>query len=191
MFVIGLNQSWRETQDVDAHVAVDQAQMVFSDPAFEGWGGKPYYEAVAAKRTLFHTGPDGKLGLRLDRHDAVVFGRHPFRRRHLDGCKPFPPLDEDGGVALKPGPETGPGSVGLIALQIAAHAGFRRIWLVGFDMSDTKFTGKSSESSNHDRIWRRLPPDVLERVRVIAPSATEVFTVVPWPWRGAKGRKGH
>lgn len=199
VLILGVNQSWRVTADVDAHIAADSDQLRFDDRNASGYGGRAYYEAHAARGTLIHMqqGPPwfGR-GVRVDRHDELIFSRRPFERRHKDGCTPRPPLAEDGGVALKLGEG---GSTCYVALQCAAPH-FDVVWFVGLDMGATakKFdgaigftdrkkgtltsTGAWSNSQQHDGLWRHVPADVRARVRVIAPSATQVLDVVAWPW---------
>jgi hypothetical protein len=43
-------------------------------------------------------------------------------------------------------------------------------------------TGAWSNSVSHDVLWAKVPADVKARVRVIEPSKTKQFEVVPWPW---------
>lgn len=181
VYVFGVNQSWRIFPRADAHISVDHDQWTIPEC-------KPYYEEMAKKGTLFYlTGgePEKYRGARkLDRHDALTFSRRPFQKRHRGAHIPRPALEKDGGVALKVGHEAG-GSSAYIALQIAAAMGFERFWFVGLDLTGGKFTGKPSNSEKHDRLWRHVPKDIIERTRVIAPSATQVFQVVQWPWGAA------
>lgn len=152
-------------------------------------GARPYYERVSALGTLFHTRAGHPLGIRLDRHDEVVFGMHPFRKRHRGASstlRPKPALTADGGVALKSGHNTG-GSTAYIALQVAAGMGFERIWLAGLDggVEPKKFTGEKSNCKSHEAMWRNVPPGVKERLRVIRPSLTGEAAMLPlveWPW---------
>lgn len=199
VFVLGVNQSWREVPDADAHFSNDGDQFDFEKPTAAGFGGRDYYARLHDARAVFHTGAWPNFGVQLDRHDAVVFGRHPFRRRHRGAAVP-PPLRADGGVALKVDPAGSAGSSAYIALQMAAALPFERIWFAGLDMGAgaVKFDGAVgwagrrkevattegawSNSEKHDNLWRQVPEDVLARVRVIGPSATKVLTVVDWPW---------
>lgn len=200
VFILGVNQSWRVFPAADAHFAQDGDQFAFDDPVAAGYGGRPYYEALDKRRTVYHTGAWPNFGVKLDRNDQVVFGRHPFRKRHRGAHTDPPTIQEDGGVALKVDPSGSAGSSTYIALQIAAAMAFDVFWLVGLDMGadPRKFDGANgftgvgkkvpttvgawSNSQRHDHLWSRVPRDVRDRVRVIAPSATKVLTVVDWPW---------
>lgn len=178
IWVCGVNQSWRLVPDADWHVFIDYDQMQFD-------GAKPYYDIHAARGTLFHTGSAGERGRKLDRHDALKFSRHPFRKRHRGAHCPAPPLSEDGGVALKTDDVVG-GSAAYVALQVCAAYPFERFWIVGLDMGQAgKFTGQRSNAEKHDRLWRCVPPDVRDKLFVIGPSATQFLTVVDWPWASA------
>lgn len=178
LLVCGVNQSWRVFPGTDMHVFIDADQLRVP-------GAPAYYADVAARGGLYHTGSGGTLGVRLDRHDELKFGRYPFRKRHR-GHRPAPPLSEDGGVALKVDHDGRTGaSSAYFALQIVCALGnFSRIWIAGLDMGSnpTKFTGQHSNCWNHDKLWAQVPPDVKERVRVIGPSATQQLTIVEWPW---------
>lgn len=202
-FVLGINQSWRETQDVDAHLAMDIDQYLFEDPQASGFGGRSYYESLDARGRVYHTRAWANHGVQLDRHDALVFSRRPFQWRHRGAHVPKPEIDHDGGVALHAGDDgSTPGSICYAALQLAAASGFERFWFVGLDMNTVKFegaigwaekrkristsTGAWSNSDRHDSLWKRVPADVKDRVRVIAPSATKVLQVVDWPWPGPR-----
>lgn len=181
LFVVGVNQSWRLFPEPDIHVVVDHDQIHIPEAA-------DFYQGYGGTNRLYHLGSAGELGIKIDRHDAVGFGRFPFRKRHRGAQTKAPPLSEDGGVALKTwigGICTG-GSTAYVALQIvAALAQFRRIWIAGLDMGKSgKFTGQKSHSVLHDAMWERVPEDVMKRVRVIAPSATRVLPIVEWPWVG-------
>ena len=197
VFVLGVNQSWRVFPDADAHFAHDADQYAFYEPTAAGFGGRDYYARLHDARAAFHNGSWPNFGVVVDRNDRVVFGRHPYRKAHR-GAKVPPPPTEDGGVALKVDPAGNAGSSGYIALQLAAAAGFERIWMVGFDMSAVKFPGAIgwlnrqkkeavnegawSNSQGQDHLWKHVPADVLARVRVIAPCASKVLPVVEWPW---------
>lgn len=203
VFVFGINQSWRETQDVDAHLAMDFDQYDFDNAMAAGYGGREYYEGLEARGRVYHTHAWPNRGVQLDRHDALVFSRRPFQWRHRGAHVPKPAIDHDGGVALHAGDngET-PGSSCYVALQMAAASGFERFWLVGLDMNAVKFegaigwaekkkrtstnSGAWSNSERHDSLWRHVPPDVKERVRVIAPSASKALQVVEWPFPEAR-----
>lgn len=206
VFLFGVNQSWRETQDVDAHFSNDFDQFDFNNPAAAGYGGRAYYDDLDARRRVYHTGSWANRGAHLDRHNALVFSRRPFGWRHRGAHVPQPALEHDGGVALHAGDNgQSPGSSAYVALQMAAASGFERFWLVGLDMTPVKFegavgwgertkkttvtSGAWSNSVRHDYLWSRVPADVKDRVRVIGPSLTKVLQVVDWPWPGP--RKGN
>lgn len=196
VFVFGVNQSWRVVHDADAHFSNDDDQFQFNNPTAAGFGGAAYYQALAERGGLFHTG-GATIGRRLHRHDALIFSRHPFRKRHHGAHTKPPALREDGGVALKIGPGYS-GSSAYVVLQMVAAAGFERVWFVGLDMGKLKFDGAHgwtafgkrtpttvgawSNSDKHDAVWAKVPADVKERCRVIAPSLTQQFEVVEWPW---------
>lgn len=200
VFVLGVNQSWREVPDADAHFAIDVDQYAFDDKNQAGFGGREYYMRHSVSRTAFHTGAWDGLGVRVDRHDALIFSRHPFRKRHRGAHHPKPALSADGGVALKVSQPDSFGSSAYIALQMAAACDFERIFFVGLDLAGGKFKGAIgyadkkktivttegawSNSERHDRLWRHVPADVKARTRVIAPSATQQFQVIEWPWKG-------
>lgn len=201
VMILGINQSWRVFAEADAHYSADVDQYLFDNPEAAGFGGRAYYEGLDRRRAIFHSGGWENHGVRVDRHDAVIFGRHPFRKRHR-GAHTLPPaLREDGGVALKVDPSASAGSSAYIALQLAAASGFEVIWFVGLECGEKKFDGAHgysdkrkripttagawSNSLRHDALWRAVPDDVRARVRVIEPSATQVLDVVPWPWRKA------
>src|SRR5262245_24065236 len=167
--------------DADAHFANDPDQFQFDAPEAAGFGGREYYERMHRKNALYHTRAGGSLGTILDRHDALVFSRNPFRKRHRGAHTKPPHLREDGGVALKVG-NGNAGSSTYIALQMAAASGFLVIRLVGLDMNARKFDGAHgwtgfgkrqattvaawSNSQHHDRVWAAVPDDVRARVRV-------------------------
>lgn len=200
--ILGINQSWRVVPDADAHFAMDHDQYDFDNQDAAGHGGRDYYMRLHKARAAYHPGTWGyeNFGIRLDRHDTLVFGRHPFRKRHRNHAD-MPPLSEDGGFALKVNPAGAKGSSGYAAIQLAAATGFDRIWMVGFDQNAVKFDGAHgydglgkkvavtvgawSNSPGQEQLWRAIPPDVKERVRVIAPSAIQALEVVPWPWSKA------
>ena len=197
VYVIGVNQSWREVPEANAHVFVDASQLAMAD-------GHAYYQRHADQRTLYHLGAAGSNGVKMDRHDAVRFGRAPFspRQRGADA----PPPERNGGVALKAAGCGG--SAAYVALQVAAALGFVWYWLVGLDMGhdNRKFAGAESgkgdgsskhwlkpdehghyrsNAQHHDKLWAQVPQDVRACTRVIAPSATTKLDIEPWPWENA------
>lgn len=185
--IFGINMSWRLVPDADYHVAIDHDQfsLMKTDPV-QGRQAEclAYYQRLAATGRLFHTGGGEKIGTKLDRHDALEFSRHPFRKRHRGAGSSVPPLNEDGGVALKVAHDSG-GSTAYVALQIAAAlSDFERFWLVGIDMGadNTKFTGQKSNSEKHDRLWEKVPPDIKSKVFGISPCGSYQFEKVDWPW---------
>lgn len=199
VFVFGVNQSWRVVPDADAHFANDGDQFDFANPTAAGFGGRAYYETVARERQgLYHSNAYSG-GYLLHRHDALVFSRHPYRKRAHGAHRPSVPLSEDGGFALKIGPGYA-GSSAYVALQVVAALDFERIWFVGLDMGEAakKFDGAQgwtavgkrfptnvgawSNSVRHDAVWAKVPADVRARVRVIEPSATTILEKAPWPW---------
>jgi hypothetical protein len=200
--ILGVNQSWRVVPDADAHFAIDHDQYDFDNPEAAGHGGRDYYMRLHKARAAFHSGSWGleNFGVKLDRHDSLIFGRHPFKKRHRDH-KNIPPLSEDGGFSLRVNLAGGKGSSGYAALQLAAASEFERIWMVGFDQNDRKFDGAHgydgfgkktpvtvgawSNSPGQEQLWKAIPRDVKERVRVIEPSAIKALEVVPWPWSNA------
>lgn len=182
VYLLGVNQSWREVPDADGHVSIDHDQFVMP-------GAAPYYDRLAAAGSLFHTGSGGARGVRLDRHDALEWGRYPFRKRHRGAAtptRPIPVVGQDGGVALKAGHDSG-GSSAYVAAQIAAGMGFGIIWVVGLDGGEEpkKFTGEKSNCKQHFRLWKAIPDDVKGKLHVIRPSMTAEqsgLTIVDWPW---------
>lgn len=197
VFIFGVNQSWREVPDADAHFANDADQYDFDNPTAAGFGGRAYYHRLARARELYHPGTHGE-GILLHRHDELVFSRNPFRHR-CHGANRSVKKSEDGGITLKIPPGGSAGSSAYVALQLVAAGPFERIWMVGFDMDALKFDGAKgytglgkkvptdvqawSNSVTHDKLWANVPADVLERVRVIAPCRSKVLPIVDaWPW---------
>jgi hypothetical protein len=158
VFVLGVNQSWRLYPRPDAHLAPDVTQ--YNLP-----GAKDFYTEYAKAGGVTLHGDGFRYGRVLD-----VF-QGPWVRDVKDRVSTG---------------QLGKGCVTFCALQLVQHC--ERIWVVGLDLTDKKFTGEPSNSEWQDQIFATVPEDVRDKVRVISPSRTKVFRVVGWPW-GGKGRR--